>query len=100
MFDEMQTKEIKQEDIISQSVSGLTKDISLSPKKKEEIVSSLTAREIDTFYLLIEGFTLKEAAAQLGIKYSTANTHMTGVYRKLKVNSRAELIIKYRNIMK
>jgi DNA-binding CsgD family transcriptional regulator len=67
-------------------------------KEKEKLVSMLTAREADLYYLLLEGYTLKEAAKELSVKYSTANTHMTAIYKKLKVNSRAELIIKYRAI--
>lgn len=59
-------------------------------------ISQLTGREHDLFLLLLEGFTLKECAKQLMIKYSTANTHMTGIYKKLGVKTRAELIIHYR----
>ena len=68
------------------------------PKTKErrDKIALLTPREHELFLLLLEGFTLKEAAARLSVKYSTANTHMTSVYRKLNVNSRAELIINYR----
>lgn len=61
-------------------------------------VTHLTPREHDLYLLLLEGFTLKESAKQLRVKYSTANTHMTGIYRKLGVKSRAELIINYRNV--
>lgn len=73
------------------------------PTEKQEAdrqvrFSRLTPRENDLYLLLIEGFTLKESANQLSIKYSTANTHMTGIYKKLGVNSRAELIINYRDI--
>lgn len=60
----------------------------------------LTPRERDLFLLLLEGYTLKESAEQLSVKYSTANTHMTGIYKKLNVNSRAELIIRYRDAVK
>jgi DNA-binding CsgD family transcriptional regulator len=60
-------------------------------------IGLLTPREYELFLLLIEGFTLKESAKQLSIKYSTANTHMTNIYKKLNVNSRSELIINYRN---
>ncbi len=59
-------------------------------------VALLTPREHDLFLLLLEGYTLKEAAQNLMIKYSTANTHMTGIYKKLKINTRASLIINYR----
>ncbi|MEA4920344.1 MAG: LuxR C-terminal-related transcriptional regulator [Clostridiaceae bacterium] len=60
----------------------------------------LTPRERELFLLLLEGYTLKESAKQLTIKYSTANTHMTGIYKKLIVSSRAELIIRYRDTIK
>ncbi|SMC69709.1 helix-turn-helix transcriptional regulator [Papillibacter cinnamivorans] len=67
-------------------------------QEKQTNAASLTPREHDLFLLLLEGYTLKECAKQLSVKYSTANTHMTGIYKKLGVNSRAELIIHYRDI--
>lgn len=57
----------------------------------------LTPREMDVFRLLLDGYTLQETANQLGVKYSTVNTHMTAIYKKLGVTSRAELIIRYRD---
>lgn len=65
-----------------------------------EQLALLTPRERDLFLLLLEGYTLKESAKRLDVKYSTANTHMTGIYKKLDVNSRAELIIRYRDTVK
>jgi len=41
---------------------------------------------------LLGGYSLKEAAKQLSIGYSTANTYQTAIYKKLHVNSRAELL--------
>lgn len=70
----------------------------LSDEDKSMLADSLTPREKDTFLLLLEGYTLKETANRLGIRYSTANTYQTSVYRKLHVNSRAELIIRYRDM--
>lgn len=70
----------------------------VTDKEKNKQTSMLTPREYDLFLLLLEGFTLKECATRLSIKYSTANTHMTGIYKKLGVKSRAELIIHYRNV--
>ncbi len=72
----------------------------LSAGELNERLALLTPRERDLFLLLLEGYTLKESANQLSVKYSTANTHMTGIYKKLGVNSRAELIIRYRNAVK
>lgn len=66
----------------------------------EKISAKLTTREADVFRLLVEGYTLKECAQKLEIKYSTINTHMTSIYKKLNVKSRAELIIRYRDYQK
>lgn len=74
------------------------KNISVDQSSKRARVSRLTPREHDLYLLLIEGYTLKKSATMLGVKYSTANTHMTCIYRKLEVNSRAELIINYRDV--
>jgi len=65
--------------------------------ERQQRISLLTARERELFLLLLQGFTLKESAKRLSVKYSTANTHMTGIYKKLQVNSRAEMIIGYWN---
>lgn len=70
--------------------------LNMKEEDKKKRVSILTPREYELYLLLLEGFTLRESAEKLSIKYSTANTHMTGVYKKLGVNSRAELIINYR----
>lgn len=72
----------------------------LSADEPSDRIYLLTPREYELFLLLLEGYTLKESAKQLSIKYSTANTHMTSVYKKLNVNSRAELIIRYRDAVK
>lgn len=76
------------------------KQFGIAQSDKQKRVALLTPREHELFLLLLEGYTLKESAGQLFVKYSTANTHMTGIYRKLGVNSRAELIIHYRDIGK
>ncbi len=66
--------------------------------EKRNRFSSLTKRERDTCLLLLDGYTMKQSAEMLGIKYSTVNTHMTELYKKLGVGSRAELIIRYREL--
>lgn len=80
-------------------VSGLYgKKLTLRKDEKSALTHSLTQRERDTYRLLMEGYTLRETADQLGIGYSTVNTYQTAIYRKLHVNSRAELIINYYDI--
>jgi DNA-binding CsgD family transcriptional regulator len=85
---------IEKQDVLP--ADGIQMNVSQSDKQVR--ISHLTRREHDLYLLLLEGFTLKESAKQLGVKYSTANTHMSGIYRKLGVNSRAELIINYGTI--
>lgn len=74
------------------------KKLTITEEDRKKRIALLTSREYELYLLLVDGYTLKESAEKLSIKYSTANTHMTGVYKKLGVNSRAELIINYRNI--
>lgn len=80
---------------VSEKKTDYEKQVSLSDDDRQKRIISLTPREHDLFLLLLEGYTLKESATQLSVKYSTANTHMTSIYKKLNVNSRAELIINY-----
>lgn len=75
----------------------------INENRKEEVESSdiditsagLTPREREVYELLREGNTLRQISAIIGIKYSTVNTYCTSLYRKLKINSRTELIVKY-----
>lgn len=73
------------------------KKLELDAAEKSELIKSLTPRENETFLILLGGYSLKETAQQLGIGYSTTNTYQTAVYKKLHVNTRAELIINYRD---
>lgn len=74
------------------------KKLSLRPSEKLKLVESLTHREKETFYILLGGYSLKETAKQLNIRYSTVNTYQTSIYKKLNVSTRAELIINYRDM--
>jgi DNA-binding CsgD family transcriptional regulator len=56
----------------------------------------LTAREAEVCRLLLEGYTLRQVSAMLCIAYSTANTYCTSLYRKLGINSRTELLLRFR----
>jgi DNA-binding CsgD family transcriptional regulator len=70
----------------------------LAEQFKHNQIHSLTPREYELYELLLAGNTLKECAQLLSIRYSTANTHMTSVYRKLGIRSRAELLINYQEV--
>lgn len=63
------------------------KDLKLSPK------------ETEVCELLLRGYTLRQTAAMLGIAYPTANTYCTSLYRKLKINSRTELTLLFKEFI-
>ena len=55
----------------------------------------LTEREHEVFTMLLGGMTLKDIAYTLKITFSTVNFHCNNLYRKLGINSRAELSARY-----
>lgn len=88
------TSEIhKKKTSVFSSRTAYGKRLGLSHSEKSQLVESLTPREKEAFFILLGGYSLKEAAEQLDVRYSTANTYQTAIYKKLNVNSRAELII-------
>jgi len=54
----------------------------------------LSPREREILQLLVQGRTIKEAAAELGIGFYTADEYIRGVYEKLQVKSRGSAIAK------
>lgn len=53
---------------------------------------NLTRREIQVCKLLLQGYTMRQISGILSIAYSTVNTYCTSIYRKLDINSKAELV--------
>lgn len=51
--------------------------------------AGLTAREVEVLRLVAQGLTDAEVAEQLFLARRTINTHLTSIYTKLNVNSRA-----------
>ena len=54
----------------------------------------LTPREKEILQLLVQGKTIKEAAAALEISYYTADEYIRSVYEKLQVRSRGSAVAK------
>lgn len=54
---------------------------------------SLTPRETEVLTYLGKGFTIKEIAEYMGIKWFTVNDHIKVIYKKLNVSSRAEAAV-------
>lgn len=57
----------------------------------------LSKREIEVCKLLLQGYTMRQVSGILSIAYSTVNTYCTSAYRKLKINSRTELFIIFKD---
>ena len=51
--------------------------------------AGLTAREVEVLRLVAQGLTDAQVAEQLVISPRTVNFHLTSIYRKLGVSSRA-----------
>ncbi|MCL2008149.1 MAG: helix-turn-helix transcriptional regulator [Treponema sp.] len=59
---------------------------------------NLTAREEEIFTMLLSGSAPKEIAYTLKISYDTVNFHQKNLYRKLDIQSRAELFARYLHV--
>lgn len=68
--------------------TSLTRD-SVPPVDHER----LTPRESEVLTYLSKGFTIKEIASLMGIKWFTVNDHIKSIYKKLNVSSRAEAAV-------
>jgi two-component system, NarL family, nitrate/nitrite response regulator NarL len=63
------------------------------PREKELDYERLTPRESEVLTYLSKGFTIKEIASLMGIKWFTVNDHIKSIYKKLNVSSRAEAAV-------
>lgn len=61
--------------------------------EKSSELPHLTPREIEVLTYLSKGFTIKEIANLMSIKWFTVNDHIKAIYRKLNVSSRAEAAV-------
>lgn len=59
--------------------------------------ANLSPKEIQVCECLLQGYTLRQSSAILGIAYSTVNTYCTAIYRKLNINSRTELLLMFQH---
>ena len=55
----------------------------------------LSPREKQLVLLLLRGMTLRQAAPELGLTVSTVATYSKSIYKKLGINSRAELFLMF-----
>jgi two-component system, NarL family, nitrate/nitrite response regulator NarL len=72
------------------SNSGATRPMTIEKPLDHE---RLTPRETEVLTFLSKGFTIKEIANLMGIKWFTVNDHIKSIYKKLNVSSRAEAAV-------
>jgi DNA-binding NarL/FixJ family response regulator len=81
------------------SSSGLTTPGTFTSSKPVPLLDKspaherLTPRESEVLTFLSKGFTIKEIASLMGIKWFTVNDHIKSIYKKLNVSSRAEAAV-------
>jgi DNA-binding NarL/FixJ family response regulator len=78
--------------------AGLTSTLAYATPAPVEIeppldLPALTPREVEVLTFLSKGFTIKEIAGLMSIKWFTVNDHIKSIYRKLNVSSRAEAAV-------
>ena len=61
-------------------------------------LSGLSKREFEVFAHLLTDKTQVQIANELYISHSSVHFHCKNIYRKLEINSRKQLLIKYKNI--
>ena len=64
--------------------------------KSEELIqkSGLTHRESEIFHLIAKGLSNRDIAEATGTSERTVKAHISSIFRKLEVSSRAELLSK------
>ncbi|WP_286778839.1 MULTISPECIES: response regulator [Sphingobacterium] len=69
----------------------------INAKHEHRLMETLTPREIEVLSLLQQGYSYKKVAESAFISVDTVKFHIRNIYGKLQVNSRSELILKYKN---
>jgi len=75
---------------LTSSHTAPSRSVQLNPTPEWE---RLTPRENEVLTYLSKGFTIKEIANLMGIKWFTVNDHIKSIYKKLNVSSRAEAAV-------
>ena len=66
--------------------------------KNHPELESLSHRELEVFELLLSDMTISAVADELGISESAAHFHCKNIYRKLRISSRRQLLITYKDL--
>jgi predicted ATPase/DNA-binding CsgD family transcriptional regulator len=75
--------------VAAQQASNPEVPAKASTKRSRGYPAGLTAREVEVLRLVAQGLTNEQLAERLVISYRTVTTHLTSIYTKLGVTSRA-----------
>jgi DNA-binding NarL/FixJ family response regulator len=75
---------------ISREVASYLLDID-TIAEQNSLIERLTPREREVVMFIARGYTYRESASKLGMKVKTLETHMSHIFEKLGVATRAEL---------
>lgn len=60
---------------------------------KSERAKKVSKRELEVFQSLLQGMSNRQIASTLGLAQKTVEEHLTSIYTKLGVHSRAQAIL-------
>jgi len=75
-------------------LAAFQKDEAFSFSVEQQLIESLSEREIEVLRLIAQGLSNREIAETLVLAVSTIKTHVNNIYRKLDVNSRTQAVAK------
>lgn len=75
-------------EVLAAATAPVKANAVLSPPEMHP--AGLTLREVEVLRLLVQGLTYVQIAERLVISWRTVNAHLTSIYSKLEVTSRAE----------
>ncbi len=61
-------------------------------------LTELSKREMEVFAQLLTDKTQQQIAEELFVSHSSVHFHCKNIYKKLDINSRKQLLIKYKDI--
>lgn len=62
-------------------------------------LSTLSAKEMEVFELLLTDMTTANIAEQLYITQSAVHFHCRNIYKKLSISSRRQILIRYKELL-
>jgi DNA-binding CsgD family transcriptional regulator len=81
--------------IIQTDIPQYTQTAEEAEQIRTVINTNFSPREKEILALLLENFTLRQIGLELDISLNTVKTHYKNIYRKLDINNRGDLLLKF-----